>query len=81
MKAIIRHKGRNTAVDVSTIDEALEKVIPNLLNEGDKALVYGLDGERFFTVERREGAKHWNHPNYFFNSGHREGSEAILCNY
>ncbi len=67
MKAIIEYNDSSKAVDVTTIDQAMEMVIPKMTNEGDYAEVYSVEGTRIFTIKRKEGEYHWNHPNFVFS--------------
>lgn len=70
MIATIKNLTRNTErkVTVQKIDDAEEMAIAEMTNEGDKAEVFALGGSKVFTIERRLGADHWNHPNFVFNN-------------
>ena len=67
MKAMIEYNDFSQAVDVTTIDQAIEMAISSMKNEGDYAEIYSLEGTRTFTIQRKEGEHHWNHPNFAFN--------------
>lgn len=56
-------------IEAKNITEAIEKAMKLLKKEGDVAEVQALYNQgRVYTVTKKEGAEHWNHPNYSFNS-------------